>query len=1460
MSGSAAISSTGIPAPTVATVTQSATPAVTAQPHMAPSLSFPPAAGLETLDGTNWPAWSLRIQALLRLNNVRKHITETSPNTSADPNKDPNWDTVEEMLLGMLEMYVQKDVWTRVADDSKFTTLKAKWDELKRAYGGVGAMSTFNSWVSLTSTKLDENSPLLPQLQKLNDTRLTLDSNEMKITDLQFCFILLKALPDSYSTVASTILAATAPDKLTPQILQERFLNEEGRRSAGSASLNKVAPVKKGDKQKVKCHYCKKSGHKSNECRKKKRDEEEKDKDKKDKDKSSTNTPAKSVNTHTIVPTTATITEIADSDEEIRVSAYSATRSRWMVDSGATHHITPHRSDFASWRSTSGLVSLGGHAEIKQIGTGSVIVRPAGGDGNIKLTLHNVMHVPDAHARYFSVSALLRKGGKLTFDGTGFNLFIGKVKVARGYIEDNLFWLDTSLAALNAHTVSQPLELWHQRMGHMSFKALSRYSSAVSGLTLDTHSSPTDQDLFPCPGCELGKHARLPFPRSNKRSVKRLQVVHSDLAGPIEIRSIRGALYIATFIDDFSRHGVVYFLKSKDQCADAFKKFLAWAETQTTEKLLALHSDRGGEYISGALQSVLDAKGIEHKLTMPGSPQQNGVAERWNRTIFDKVRALLHSAGLSPGFWEQAADTAVHIYNRTPTRVLDWRTPIELWTGNIPDVSYFRVFGCKAYVHVPEGKRRKLDPRAIEMMFIGYEPGSKGYRLWNPTTRAIVLSRDVTFDERSFPAKASSPPSAPPTRPLVLDGPALITLPVSEQRGSAPPVPPAGPALAAPAPQIVQPPPQNTPSHTTPKTPPNRPLEQRQETEFYTPPSALPPDDSESPGLPLPSPPPAPRKRVILRLPVPAPGLRRPPNSSLPGPSFGDPSGPPSPRRLRANPRPNSKYTTQDPGTDTDPPSQRQQQKQKKKRSSGQLSHLALLAAAEYQDPLTFKQAMASDYSDDWRAACQYEIDALAKNSTWTLVDLPTGRKAVKSKWVFKRKADGRFRARLVAKGFTQVHGIDYDETFSPVARFESLRLLLALAALADWEIHQMDVKSAFLNGLLDEEIYMEQPTGFVVPGQSNKVCLLQKAIYGLKQASRAWNLQFHSVLLDLGFTRTHSDAGVYHRQDAGGSTIIIILYVDDITILGDKLRAIENLKATLANRYEMTDLGEIDSYLGVRIKRDRSIRRLDIDQSRYISEIVNRFGLADSNPARTPLPAGAETHLVKNTGEATASEIKYYQQIIGSLLYVQIGTRPDISFAVGRLAQYASNPSSQHLRLAKYVLAYLKGTADLVLRYDGARGNGLYGYSDSSLGDQLDDCHSTSGFVYLLADAAISWSSRKQKTVAQSTTHAEYMALTDAANQAAWYRSFFSEIGFDVLDPILLHGDNKGAVDLALNPVTGRRSKHIPIKFHAIREYIEDGFIHLIRTPTGDMLADGLTKPHAHVQLGDFVTGLGLI
>jgi hypothetical protein len=245
--------------------------------------------------------------------------------------------------------------------------------------------------------------------------------------------------------------------------------------------------------------------------------------------------------------------------------------------------------------------------------------------------------------------------------------------------------------------------------------------------------------------------------------------------------------------------------------------------------------------------------------------------------------------------------------------------------------------------------------------------------------------------------------------------------------------------------------------------------------------------------------------------------------------------------------------------------------------------------------------------------------------------------------------------------------------------------------------------------------------------------------------------------------------------------------------------------------------------------------------------------------PTIHPYP-GAETFLVRFDGSATTSEIKHYQSLIGSLLYIQIGTCPDISFAVSRLAQYATNPSQQHLRLAQYVLSYLRGTVDARILYDGAEGDGLHGYSDSSLGDQTDDRYSTSGYVFILANGAVSWTSRKQKTIAQNTTEAEYMAQVDAANQAVWYRSILSELGYSVDNPILIHCDNKGAVDLALNPITGRRSKHIDIKHHVIHDYIDKGAISLIRTPTAEMVADGFTKSLSRILLHRFNVGMGII
>ena len=1449
------------------------------------TFGMPSGIKLNQFDGTDWSNWSGMLEALLTLHEAEDVFAVTSAPSGIDKDE---WDSVQRRTKAYLRLYVKPDVFSLIASDTEFPTFKQKWDKLKQVYGGAtGSTTIFNLWIQLTQARLDDSQPMTSQLAKLNEARVNLSNASMGVTDTQYCLILLNALPSSYEVVASTILASGAPSSLSHSEIIARILNEEGRRSGNSAALNAArAPIKSDGNKKRKdhsnltCHYCNKKGHIKPDCRKKKKD------DSSNKKKEEGTSGSKAANTHVLTHTTASIEEVND---DLTAALYAAdARPRWMMDSGATHHITPCRSDFKDYSSVNGTICLGDKSTVNQIGIGTVVFKSPQG---YEITLSNVLHAPAVKTRFMSTRALTQKGASVTFENRAFKIIHKDRCIAAGYLENNLYWLDaTGSSLLNAHTgnTATPLHIWHLRMGHMSHAALkARGPSAVKGM--DFGSSTMDIPTT-CHGCELGKSTRKPFPGSAKTTSRILEIVHSDLAGPMQTKSIQGSSYIATFVDDHSRHAVVYFLKTKNQFAAALQKFLSWAETQTSDKLRALQSDRGGEYMAANVQDILSQRGIEHRRTMPGSPQQNGKAERFNRTIMDKAMAMLHTASLPNGFWEYAVSTAVHIYNRSPARTLKWRTPVETWKpSQVPDVSYFRIFGCKGYMHVPADKRRKLDAKAIEVTLVGYEPGSKGYQLWDKHTRSVKLSRDVTFDESCFPSQQGSEtplPNSPipipffpvaaapntPAKPPIVRAPSPAPSVDSEEdvKHILDPIHrPITPPIQGPAPPTT---PEQ--KHLLPNQPPPRQSATRIKHQSPEPEPEMPGgfEDRMQRAQLLREMDKAPRRSERVRVPNPKyynadnaalpPGQHSSANvmdvaaapaaSAASGTPIASQASPPIPaeRAPIAGTAAERVFGVIARNTETN--------------EVRQLSLAELLAAAAPaavgRDPATYKEAMEAADAEEWAEACKYEVDALFKNDTWELVDLPPGRKAIKSKWVFKLKIDGRFRACLVAKGFTQIPGIDYDETFSPVARFESLRLLLALAALENWEIHQMDVKSAFLNGVLNEEIYMEQPQGFVAAGQENKVCRLKKAIYGLKQASRTWNQQFHGVLSELGFKRTYSDAGIYVRhQNRGSGLLIVVLYVDDITIMGASLEDVKQLKEKLSLRYEMSDLGEIQSYLGMRISRDRSRKRIEVDQSGYIKSVLDRFGMADANPHPTPLPAGADVHLVKNTTQATQAEIKHYQSLIGSLLYVQIGTRPDISFAVSRLAQYAANPSPQHLHLATYVLSYLLGTVDMRLCYDGANGVGLFGYTDSSLGDQTDDRHSTSGYVYTLMNGAISWSSRKQRTVAQNTTEAEYMAMTEAANQAAWYRSFFTELGYSVDDPIPLHGDNKGGIDLAINPVTGRRSKHIDIKHHVIREYVENGHISLVRTPTEEMVADGFTKSLSRVLLHRFNPGMGL-
>ena len=520
---------------------------------------------------------------------------------------------------------------------------------------------------------------------------------------------------------------------------------------------------------------------------------------------------------------------------------------------------------------------------------------------------------------------------------------------------------------------------------------------------------------------------------------------------------------------------------------------------------------------------------------------------------------------------------------------------------------------------------------------------------------------------------------------------------------------------------------------------------------------------------------------------------------------------------------------------------------------------------AYLDEPQTYQEAMAGEKAIEWKDAMKSELESIEKNQTWTLTTLPPGRTAIGSKWVYRLKynAEGkieRYKARIVAKGYSQKEGIDYTETFAPVTKFPSIRLLLALAAKEDFEVHQMDVQSAFLNGDLDEEIYMKQPEGFIKEGEENLVCKLTKALYGLKQAGRTWYKKLHDCLVGFGFKRCNADYSIYYYQE-GPTQIIISAYVDDLLIMSNNLLHLQETKMKLGNIFAMRDLGEISSYLGIEIKRDRKNKTISLSQTKYIEDILKKYGMENCRPISTPMDMNRK--LSKEMCPKTPEEIEDmknipYQSAVGSLMYLMLGTRPDIAFAVGAVSQYNSNYGKEHWQAVKRIFRYLQATKYMQLIFTSSPE--LVGYTDADWGGNLDNRRSTGGFVFIFAGGAISWSCKLQETVALSSTEAEYMAATQATKEAIWIGKLLQELNYLKKETItIILADNQGCINLAKNPTQHARTKHIDIQHHFIREKVEEKKIELIYCSTDDMVADMLTKSVSRDKLQRFSKEMGL-
>ncbi|KAK8680627.1 hypothetical protein V6N13_109567 [Hibiscus sabdariffa] len=427
----------------------------------------------------------------------------------------------------------------------------------------------------------------------------------------------------------------------------------------------------------------------------------------------------------------------------------------------------------------------------------------------------------------------------------------------------------------------------------------------------------------------------------------------------------------------------------------------------------------------------------------------------------------------------------------------------------------------------------------------------------------------------------------------------------------------------------------------------------------------------------------------------------------------------------------------------------------------------------------------------------------------------------------------------------------------------KSIRILLAIAAFHDYEIWQMDVKYAFLNGKLEEDVYMTQPEGFITPGNITKVCKLKRSIYGLKQASRSWNLCFNEATKEFGFIKNEDEPCVY-KKISRSIVSFLILYVDDILIIGDDIPTLQSIKTWLSSCFFMKDLGEATYILGVKIYRDRSRRLLGLSQNTYIDKVLKRFSMEESKRGFLPMRHGIS--LSKEMCPSTPQESERMIQIpyasaIGSIMYAMICTRPDLSYTLSMTSRYQANPGEGHWIAVKNILKYLRRTKDVFLVYGGEEELGIKAYTDSSFQSDKDDSRSQSSFMFYLNGGAVSWKSLKQDTVADSTTKAEYIAANEATKEAVWIKKFISELGIvpSISDAIELHCDNNRAIVQAKEPRSHQRSKHILRCFHLIREIIDRGDVEICKVHTDDNIADPLTKPLAQQKHGRHTESLGI-
>nr|ADK92880.1 retrotransposon 4 protein [Hypericum perforatum] len=1033
----------------------------------------------------------------------------------------------------------------------------------------------------------------------------------------------------------------------------------------------------------------------------------------------------------------------------------------WIIDSGANDHMTHNSSILTN-------VSQSENCFI-QVANGAKI--PVKGSGKIKFFQNSIdqdsLLVPKLSNNLLSISKLTKDLNCVAIFSANkveFQDCLTRTKIGEGSLKNGLYVLEQCSNALAAHSELSSSDLWHLRLGHPSHSVLLQLFPKITS------------SKVVCDSCELAKNYRSSFVCSDSVYNECFQLVHSDVWSAPK-SSYDSFSYFVTFIDHHSRSTWIYLLKHKHEVFSVFKEFHNLVRNQFDKKIKILRTDNGTKYMGG-FKDYLKKFGIIHQTTCVYTPQQNGVAERKNRHLLNVARAMMFKMNVKKRFWSDAVLTACHLINRIPSATTSGLAPIEILLNKKPDLSYLRVFGCCCFVHVPAGKRDKLDKRAVKCIFLGYSRNQKGYRCFDPESGQRFISRDVRFiedqaffcNDKEYNSQGelfdqlSNSSLYPGSVNLFFDG-AGHQLSADHEES-------ADNTNSSPTDAINLRNFENCSSESELGS--NGIHEQNQVSDSSESDSTNCSNDCDS--------------TVQEQINIPGDiNLKRSSRTKFQNCKLKE-------YETYCCAYPIENYISY---------------------ANIKPSYQAYISKLDnLHEPTKFEDAVKIEA---WRKAMNEELDALERNQTWTVVELPHNKKAIDSKWIYKIKqnADGsieRYKARLVSKCFTQTHGVDYGETFAPVAKMNTIRILVSVAINQGWIMEHMDVKNAFLQGNLQEEVYLNLPQGLKIhtPG---KVCKLNKAIYGLKQSPRAWYVKLSGELMNLGFKKCYSDSSLFVLNKPEGK-VIILVYVDDILITGSNKGMIDDLKLQLHNRFDIKDLGKLKYFLGVEFAY--LSKGVFMGQRKYVLDLLKESGKLKSKPVSTLI----ETNFNVPKDSPLIADVHRFQRMVGRLIYLTI-TRPDITFAVSLISRAMHKPQEFHIQIMDRILRYLKTTLGKGILM---RSNGnlfVHGFADASYAAKADLRKSTTGYCVFVGNNPVVWRPKKQSVVSRSSTEAEYRAMSSATSEIVWVRSVLQELQFNIPCPMNLFCDNVAAIHIATNPVFHERTKHIEVDCHFIRDKV---------------------------------------